>query len=166
MGGFIGGGMKSSRLPRRRAMSSTMIMSIAMLGSVLSAAHDHGHNNSTNNNDNINGSLQYYEDDREGSSMGSRKSLFGSIYEAMFLATHARWRPAHVRPTHVIVVDQLGLGHSRTLQGAIDMVAFDNRWRIEILVKPGIYRYTHPNYPKTTCFFRSASNRVIDRFTS
>ncbi|CAL5083995.1 unnamed protein product [Urochloa decumbens] len=39
-----------------------------------------------------------------------------------------------------IVVAQDGTGHSRTVQGAVDMVPTGNRRRVKILVRPGIYR--------------------------
>ncbi|CAN6199758.1 unnamed protein product [Urochloa humidicola] len=39
-----------------------------------------------------------------------------------------------------IVVAQDGTGHSRTVQGAVDMVPAGNRRRVKILVKPGVYR--------------------------
>lgn len=39
-----------------------------------------------------------------------------------------------------IVVSQDGRGHSRTVQGAVDMVPAGNRRRVKILVKPGVYR--------------------------
>ncbi|KAM7258867.1 hypothetical protein ACFE04_014608 [Oxalis oulophora] len=42
--------------------------------------------------------------------------------------------------TRVIVVDQSGLWHSRTVQGAIDMVPEFNTQRVKIFILPGIYR--------------------------
>ncbi|GJN11074.1 hypothetical protein PR202_ga29239 [Eleusine coracana subsp. coracana] len=39
-----------------------------------------------------------------------------------------------------IVVSQDGTGHSRTVQGAVDLVPAGNRRRVKILVRPGIYR--------------------------
>ena len=39
-----------------------------------------------------------------------------------------------------IVVSQDGTGHSRTVQGAVDMVPAGNTRRVKILVRPGIYR--------------------------
>jgi pectinesterase len=39
-----------------------------------------------------------------------------------------------------IVVSQDGTGHSRTVQGAVDMVPAGNTRRVKILVKPGVYR--------------------------
>ena len=39
-----------------------------------------------------------------------------------------------------IVVSQDGTGHSRTVQGAVDMVPAGNRRRVKILVRPGVYR--------------------------
>ncbi|CAL5061715.1 unnamed protein product [Urochloa decumbens] len=39
-----------------------------------------------------------------------------------------------------IVVAQDGTGHSRTVQGAVDMVPAGNRRRVKILVRPGVYR--------------------------
>lgn len=41
----------------------------------------------------------------------------------------------------VIVVDKNGNGHSRTVQGAIDMVPQHNTKRVKIYILPGIYRY-------------------------
>ncbi|GMN62297.1 hypothetical protein TIFTF001_031374 [Ficus carica] len=40
----------------------------------------------------------------------------------------------------VIVVDRNGKGHSRTVQGAIDMVPVRNTQRVKIYIFPGIYR--------------------------
>ncbi|XP_028768477.1 pectinesterase QRT1-like [Neltuma alba] len=42
--------------------------------------------------------------------------------------------------SRVIVVDQHGRGHSRTVQGAVDMVPDNNSERIKIYIYPGIYR--------------------------
>ncbi|XP_062186753.1 pectinesterase QRT1-like [Phragmites australis] len=42
--------------------------------------------------------------------------------------------------TTTIVVSQDGTGHSRTVQGAVDMVPAGNRRRVKILVRPGVYR--------------------------
>lgn len=42
--------------------------------------------------------------------------------------------------TRVIVVDKNGTGNSVTVQGAIDMVPFNNINRVKILILPGIYR--------------------------
>uniref|UniRef100_A0A0D9X1B4 Pectinesterase n=1 Tax=Leersia perrieri TaxID=77586 RepID=A0A0D9X1B4_9ORYZ len=42
--------------------------------------------------------------------------------------------------TTTIVVSPDGTGHSRTVQGAVDMVPDGNSRRIKILIKPGIYR--------------------------
>nr|CAB3454920.1 unnamed protein product [Digitaria exilis] len=39
-----------------------------------------------------------------------------------------------------IVVSQDGTGHSRTVQGAVDMVPAGNSRRVKILVRPGVYR--------------------------
>lgn len=39
-----------------------------------------------------------------------------------------------------IVVSPDGMGHSRTVQGAVDMVPDGNKRRIKILVRPGVYR--------------------------
>jgi pectinesterase len=39
-----------------------------------------------------------------------------------------------------IVVSQDGTGHSRTVQGAVDMVPAGNTRRVKILVRPGVYR--------------------------
>jgi pectinesterase len=39
-----------------------------------------------------------------------------------------------------IVVAQDGTGHSRTVQGAVDMVPDANTRRVKILVRPGVYR--------------------------
>ncbi|KAF0907247.1 hypothetical protein E2562_015753 [Oryza meyeriana var. granulata] len=39
-----------------------------------------------------------------------------------------------------IVVSPDGTGHSRTVQGAVDMVPDGNRRRIKILIRPGVYR--------------------------
>lgn len=41
----------------------------------------------------------------------------------------------------VIVVDQHGRGHSKTVQGAVDMVPDHNTERVKIYIYPGIYRY-------------------------
>lgn len=43
------------------------------------------------------------------------------------------------RDLDTIVVSQDGTGHSRTVQGAVDMVPAGNR-RVKILVRPGVYR--------------------------
>ena len=40
----------------------------------------------------------------------------------------------------VIVVDQYGRGHSRTVQGAVNMVLDDNSKRVKIYIYPGTYR--------------------------
>lgn len=40
----------------------------------------------------------------------------------------------------VIVVDQHGKGHSKTVQGAVDMVPNHNTQRVKIYIYPGIYR--------------------------
>ncbi|KAI4306198.1 hypothetical protein L6164_029494 [Bauhinia variegata] len=40
----------------------------------------------------------------------------------------------------VIVVDQHGRGHSRTVQGAVDMVPEHNKERVKVYIYPGIYR--------------------------
>lgn len=40
----------------------------------------------------------------------------------------------------VIVVDQHGRGHSKTVQGAVDMVPDHNTERVKIYIYPGIYR--------------------------
>ncbi|KAI3769190.1 hypothetical protein L6452_00290 [Arctium lappa] len=42
--------------------------------------------------------------------------------------------------SRVIVVDQSGKGHSLTVQGAIDLVPFNNSIRFKIYILPGIYR--------------------------
>lgn len=68
------------------------------------------------------------------------RDLLHRLYETLFQFTHARLHPVHHRPVRVIVVDQGGHGHSRTIQGAIDMVSLDNKWRIQIIIRPGIYR--------------------------
>ncbi|KAJ1410785.1 Pectinesterase, catalytic [Sesbania bispinosa] len=39
----------------------------------------------------------------------------------------------------VIVVDQHGKGHSKTVQGAVDMVPDHNRQRVKIYIYPGLY---------------------------
>ncbi|KQK15306.1 pectinesterase QRT1 [Brachypodium distachyon] len=39
-----------------------------------------------------------------------------------------------------IVVSQDGTGHSRTVQGAVDMVPAGNARRVKILIRPGVYR--------------------------
>ena len=70
-----------------------------------------------------------------------KKRFVERVYEALFRVTHARLHPVHYRPTRVIVVDQSGRGNSRTVQGAIDMVKLDNKWRIQIIIKPGVYRF-------------------------
>lgn len=44
------------------------------------------------------------------------------------------------RALDTIVVSQDGTGHSRTVQGAVDMVPAGNRRRVKILVRPGVYR--------------------------
>jgi hypothetical protein len=43
-------------------------------------------------------------------------------------------------PPPAIVVAQDGTGHSRTVQGAVDMVPAGNRRRVKIFVRPGVYR--------------------------
>ncbi|KAE9614744.1 putative pectinesterase [Lupinus albus] len=40
----------------------------------------------------------------------------------------------------VIVVDQHGKGHSKTVQGAVDMVPNHNTQRVKIYIYPGVYR--------------------------
>ncbi|KAK7299938.1 hypothetical protein RJT34_10768 [Clitoria ternatea] len=40
----------------------------------------------------------------------------------------------------VIIVDQNGKGHSKTVQGAVDLVPVNNRQRVKIFIYPGIYR--------------------------
>ncbi|XP_061345990.1 pectinesterase QRT1 [Gastrolobium bilobum] len=40
----------------------------------------------------------------------------------------------------VIMVDQHGRGHSKTVQGAVDMVPNQNKQRVKIYIYPGIYR--------------------------
>ncbi|XP_027333569.1 pectinesterase QRT1-like [Abrus precatorius] len=40
----------------------------------------------------------------------------------------------------VIIVDQNGKGHSKTVQGAVDLVPDNNRKRVKIYIYPGIYR--------------------------
>jgi pectinesterase len=50
----------------------------------------------------------------------------------------ARARARHDLET--IVVSQDGTGHSRTVQGAVDMVPAGNPRRVKILVRPGVYR--------------------------
>ncbi|KAI3719801.1 hypothetical protein L6452_20706 [Arctium lappa] len=42
--------------------------------------------------------------------------------------------------SRVIVVDESGKGHSLTVQGAIDMVPFNNSIMFKIYILPGIYR--------------------------
>jgi len=49
-------------------------------------------------------------------------------------------RGAPTRDLDTIVVSQDGTGHSRTVQGAVDMVPAGNRARVRILVRPGVYR--------------------------
>jgi hypothetical protein len=44
------------------------------------------------------------------------------------------------RELDTIVVAQDGTGHSRTVQGAVDMVPAGNSRRVKILVRPGVYR--------------------------
>ncbi|KAI5074771.1 hypothetical protein GOP47_0010732 [Adiantum capillus-veneris] len=68
------------------------------------------------------------------------RGLLGRIYEGLFAMTHAQLHPAHHRPVRVLVVDQSGHGHSRSVQGAIDQVRLDNKFRIQIIIHPGIYR--------------------------
>lgn len=41
----------------------------------------------------------------------------------------------------VIVVDHNGHGHSKTVQGAVDLVPDWNKHRIKIYIYPGIYRF-------------------------
>jgi pectinesterase len=41
----------------------------------------------------------------------------------------------------VIVVDQNGNGHSKTVQGAVDLVPDWNQHRVKIYIFPGIYRF-------------------------
>lgn len=41
----------------------------------------------------------------------------------------------------VIVVDQNGNGHSKTVQGAVDLVPDWNKHRVKIYIFPGIYRF-------------------------
>lgn len=41
---------------------------------------------------------------------------------------------------HVIVVSRDGLGSSRTVQGAVDMVPDGNKERVKIFIAPGVYR--------------------------
>jgi pectinesterase len=41
----------------------------------------------------------------------------------------------------VIVVDQNGYGHSKTVQGAVDLVPDWNQHRVKIYIFPGIYRF-------------------------
>lgn len=48
-----------------------------------------------------------------------------------------------IKDLGVIVVDQHGNGHSRTVQGAVDMVPYNNSKRIKIFIRPGIYRYIY-----------------------
>ncbi|KAK4275333.1 hypothetical protein QN277_018434 [Acacia crassicarpa] len=48
------------------------------------------------------------------------------------------WDP--IAGDRVIVVDQHGRGHSRTVQGAVDMVPDNNPERMKICIYPGIYR--------------------------
>jgi len=40
----------------------------------------------------------------------------------------------------VIVVNKYGGGHSKTVQGAVDMVPENNKHRVKIYIYPGIYR--------------------------
>ena len=40
----------------------------------------------------------------------------------------------------VIIVNQNGGGHSKTVQGAVNMVPDNNRQRVKIFIFPGIYR--------------------------
>jgi pectinesterase len=49
-------------------------------------------------------------------------------------------RGAPTRDLDTIVVSQDGTGHSRTVQGAVDMVPTGNRRRVKILVRHGVYR--------------------------
>ncbi|MCO5582654.1 hypothetical protein L7F22_036552 [Adiantum nelumboides] len=64
----------------------------------------------------------------------------GRLYEQLFVMTHTRIHPPHHRPLRVLVVDQSGHGHARTVQGAIDLVRIDNKYRIHIIIRPGIYK--------------------------
>lgn len=48
--------------------------------------------------------------------------------------------PAGVHPPGTLVVSQDGKGHSRTVQGAVDMVPDGNRERVKIIIMPGTYR--------------------------
>jgi pectinesterase len=45
----------------------------------------------------------------------------------------------------VIVVDQNGNGHSKTVQGAVDLVPDWNQHRVKIYIFPGIYRFVITN---------------------
>ena len=44
------------------------------------------------------------------------------------------------KEVRVIVVDQHGRGHSKTVQGAVDMVPNHNKERVKIYIYPGTYR--------------------------
>lgn len=62
-----------------------------------------------------------------------------------------------------IVVSPDGTGHSRTVQGAVDMVPAGNTRRVKIVVRPGVYRYVgvRPiDRLPTTCPSRNRHGRV------
>lgn len=40
----------------------------------------------------------------------------------------------------VIIVNKYGWGHSKTVQGAVDMVPDNNKHRVKIYIYPGVYR--------------------------
>ncbi|XP_051134153.1 pectinesterase QRT1-like [Andrographis paniculata] len=46
----------------------------------------------------------------------------------------------NVTTTTIIVVDQQGYGNSTTVQGAVDMVPQDNKARVKIHIRPGVYK--------------------------
>lgn len=49
--------------------------------------------------------------------------------------------PAGVHPPGTLVVSLDGKGHSRTVQGAVDMVPDGNTARVKIIIMPGTCRY-------------------------
>ena len=54
--------------------------------------------------------------------------------------------------SNVIVVDINGSGHSRTVQGAIDMVPEHNTERVKIYILPGTYRSVYVKQRMLTDF--------------
>lgn len=58
----------------------------------------------------------------------------------------------------VIVVDQHGKGHSKTVQGAVDMVLNHNTQRVKIYIYPGIYRSVTAYFPELDLSFNADIN--------